>query len=301
MADSYDLTRLDAHLFQHMANLLALRVLGAGHTSFGPGSDGGRDGFFEGEAPYPSETDRWSGTWYIQSKFHEPHLSTDPQKWLIQQISLELQKFARPNTRRVWPTNWIVVTNIDPSGTPETGSFDVARQLVHAARPGLAERFHIWGGRKVLDLLAFHPEVAKYYKQFLSPGHVLTALYDEIRDASAGIATYFGPWWSRDFPSSSSPSWNRQAQRPIIVPGYTSYLSIFHISQLRQNLLVWPYKVWQQRALSDTALINSFLTAINGSNGHANQRELESGSSKGVPGRESPRLDNIYARSKEPR
>ena len=30
---------------------------------------------FEGEAPYPSETERWNGRWYIQSKFHAPQLS----------------------------------------------------------------------------------------------------------------------------------------------------------------------------------------------------------------------------------
>ena len=53
MPDSYDLTHLDAHSFEQMVNMLALTVLGAGHTGFGPGADGGRDGFFEGTAPYP--------------------------------------------------------------------------------------------------------------------------------------------------------------------------------------------------------------------------------------------------------
>jgi hypothetical protein len=46
MAESHDLTKLDSNSFEHLVNQLALCVLGAGHTGFGPGADGGRDGFF---------------------------------------------------------------------------------------------------------------------------------------------------------------------------------------------------------------------------------------------------------------
>src|SRR3954464_14123848 len=107
MTHSYDLTKLDEASFEHLSNALALRVLGAGHTGFGPGSDGGRDGFFEGEAPYPSQTERWAGRWYIQAKYHRPHLSKDPQKWLIAEIKKELETFGAASSRRKWPDNWI--------------------------------------------------------------------------------------------------------------------------------------------------------------------------------------------------
>ncbi len=169
-----------------MVNLIALRVLGPGHTGFGPGADGGRDGYFEGEAAYPSDSDHWSGTWYIQSKFHPPHLSKDPQKWLLEKITDELSLFKRSETGRKWPDNWIVVTNIDPSGASETGSFDRAKALVRAARPKLAKHFHIWGGRKVLDLLALHPEIGDYYYEFTTPGQVLSSLR-ALSDTTAGI------------------------------------------------------------------------------------------------------------------
>ena len=187
--DSYDLTALDPGAFEHLVNLLATQVLGSGHTGFGPGSDGGRDGYFEGEAPYPSEADHWSGRWYIQSKFHKPHLSTDPQKWLIDQLQSELEQFSKPTTKRVWPDNWIIATNIDPSGTPMTGSFDQAETLISKARPQLAGKFHIWGGRKILDLLATYPEAAKIYGHFLTPGHVLAAMYNQIKDQNAEAET----------------------------------------------------------------------------------------------------------------
>ncbi len=189
MSETYQLSNLDPNTFEHLVNMLALRVLGLGHTSFGPGSDGGRDGYFEGEAPYPSASDRWSGIWFIQSKFHKPHLSKDPHKWLVERIREELKEFKDPNSERQLPNNWIIATNIDPSGSPMTGSFDKARKLVAAEEPRLKDRFHIWGGRKILDLLNRYPEVADYYKHFLTPGHVLTALFEQITDRQAELKT----------------------------------------------------------------------------------------------------------------
>lgn len=187
MGESYELSRLDANSFEHLVNLLALQVLGSGHTGFGPGPDAGRDGYFHGEAPYPSISDRWRGVWYIQAKFHKPHLSADPQKWLVDRIKEEVQEFSKPQSRRQWPDNWIVATNIDPSGASMTGAFDRARDIVSRANSRLKNRFHIWGGRKIIDLLTLYPKVASAYRHFLTPGHVLASLYERVKDASAEI------------------------------------------------------------------------------------------------------------------
>jgi hypothetical protein len=176
MQSGYDLSHLTPDTFEHLVNSLALRVLGAGHTGFGPGPDGGRDGYFEGTAPYPSESERWSGRWYIQSKFHAPHLSKDAEKWLLARIEEELAAFSAPdNTKRVWPDNWIVATNVAVSGSPGNGTFDRARQLVAAARPALADRFALWNGQKIVDLLMTYPDVARRYGHFLTPGHTGSA------------------------------------------------------------------------------------------------------------------------------
>ncbi len=180
MPDSYDLTKLTPQTFEHLVNSLALKVLGPGHTSFGPGSDGGRDGYFEGEAPYPSLTDKWSGRWYIQSKFHAPNLSTDQHKWLVEQVAEEIKEFKKPQSKRVVPDNWIFATNIDPSGVPETGAFDSTQKLVKDQLPSLTTRFHIWGGKKILDMLSDFPDIANYYGHFLTPGHVLTELHAQL-------------------------------------------------------------------------------------------------------------------------
>ena len=199
LPDRHDLDRLDPYSFEHLVTSLALRVLGPSLSTFGPGSDGGRDGYYEGSAPYPSKSERWSGRWYIQAKFHKPHLSIDPQKWLLDQIRGELKLFREKQSRRVWPDNWIIATNIDPSGKPLTGSFDAARGLVKAAHPALATKFHIWGGQKILQLLIDFPEVAEHYGHFLTPGNLIASLYSEISESRAQIKDIVRSFTVREF------------------------------------------------------------------------------------------------------
>jgi len=190
MADSYDLAKLGPVSFEHMVNALALRVLGAGQTGFCPGADGGRDGYFQGYANYPSGADpksRWNGVWYLQSKFHAPHLSKDPQRWLLEQIGREIELFKDPTSGRHWPDNWIIATNIDPSGVAKTGTFDRARQMVFDANKKLSDRFAIWGGRKLLDLLIEHSDVARHYGHFLTPGEVLSEMSNALQDCRASV------------------------------------------------------------------------------------------------------------------
>lgn len=188
MVNSYELAGLDPYAFENLVNLLALKVLGAGASGFGPGADGGRDGFFEGEAPYPSATDHWKGIWYIQSKFHSPHLSKDPHKWLIEKVKAEIAAFEEEESERNWPDNWIIATNIDPSGKPETGSFDAIRSLVTEATSKKVN-VAVWGGNKILGLLVQNPEIAKNYAHFITPGQVLSSLQAQLTDQYASIDT----------------------------------------------------------------------------------------------------------------
>ena len=152
--------------------------------SFGPGADGGRDGYFVGTAPYPSISEQWSGRWYIQSKFLRPTLGKNPHEWLVAEIANELGEFALEH-RRQWPDIWIIATNIDPSGVPCTGAFDKAVELVRKARPSLADRFAIWGGKKILDFLTEYRGIAERYGHFLTPGNVLARLISTLDGQAA--------------------------------------------------------------------------------------------------------------------
>jgi hypothetical protein len=187
MVNSYELSRLDPYAFENLVNLLALKVLGAGSSGFGPGADGGRDGIFQGEALYPSSSERWKGMWYIQSKFHSPHLSTDPHKWLIEKVRVEIESFNNSNGDRVWPNNWIIATNIDPSGKPNTGSYDAIVKMVSSAASGV--NFSIWGGAKILGFLGNYPDIARQYAHFITPGQIIAQLYSNLLDQSASLET----------------------------------------------------------------------------------------------------------------
>ncbi|RXV69638.1 hypothetical protein D1006_31925 [Burkholderia stabilis] len=182
---SYDLTKLDPAGFEHMVLALAVELLGPGATNFSPGPDGGRDTVFEGEPNYPSSRTRWSGTWYIQCKFHAPHLSKNPQTWLLDQIKNEIAEFIRPGTDRKWPDNWIIATNIDPSGKAKTGSFDKAHALIKKANPRM--KFDIWGGAKILTLLKRYPKIAEQYAHFVTPGEVIAKLRENLADLYADV------------------------------------------------------------------------------------------------------------------
>jgi hypothetical protein len=181
MTINHDLSQLNSETFENLVNTLALKTLGLGASGFGPGSDGGRDGYFVGEAPYPSTTDRWNGTWYIQSKFYKPGGNKPENKWLIEQIKDEISQYEAQDSDRRWPDIWIVATNVDQSGKPETGSFDAIRELLSASPLAKKVKLAVWGGRKIIDLLTDHKEIAEYYGHFLTPGHVISKLYDELK------------------------------------------------------------------------------------------------------------------------
>ena len=116
-------------------------------------------------------------------------MSTDPQKWLLAQIDDELKEFGKQGSKRTWPQNWIVATNIEASGVPNTGAFDRAKELVGAARPALQQYFHIWGRAKIVDFLNKYPHIARRFGHFLTPGHILDEMYHNFRDGRASIET----------------------------------------------------------------------------------------------------------------
>ena len=178
MSIEYDLTQLDSHSFEHLVNFLAMSVLGNGITGFAEGPDGGKDGYFVGKAPYPSESEQWEGVWFLQSKFHKPHLSKDPQKWLIKEVKKEISAFI-DGSRVDVPDIWIFATNIQPSGQPHTGAYDRIKKLVSEFNRDI--KVEVWGGRKILDFLARDTRASQFYGHFLTPGHIITELYESLK------------------------------------------------------------------------------------------------------------------------
>lgn len=184
MSQPYDLTQLDSNSFEHLVNFLSLKILGNGVSGFAAGADAGRDGFLKGRAPYPTDTENWDGLWFIQSKFHKPHLSNDPQKWFVNEVKKEIDKFIH-DPERQRPNNWIFASNIEPSGASKTGAYDTIIRLVKKFDENI--KVDIWGGRKILDFLISNPEAARTYGHFLTPGHIITEMYDSLKKSNRRI------------------------------------------------------------------------------------------------------------------
>lgn len=178
MSNTYNLNQLDSHTFEHLVNFLALKVLGNGVTGFATGPDAGRDGYLIGRAPYPTSAEQWEGTWYIQSKFLIPGLSNRPQSWIVAQVKAEIILFQQ-GAKRTPPDNWIIATNVEPTAVAIKGSFDKIKKLVSDAF-GDKVKVDIWGGKKILDFLAHNESACRYYGHFITSGHIISKLYDEL-------------------------------------------------------------------------------------------------------------------------
>jgi hypothetical protein len=179
-ATAINLKNLDSDTFEHLVNCLAIRVLGYGVLSFARGPDAGRDGYFYGECEYPSRADKWSGTWYIQSKYCDNPSGSNGQKWLLNQIKNELKLFADHDSGRKWPDNWILATNVNPSAVAESGTFDKARKIAEKYNSKLASHFHIWGEKTLSTHLVNNPSVLESFRHLLTPGYIVAYLIREL-------------------------------------------------------------------------------------------------------------------------
>jgi hypothetical protein len=67
----YNFGGLDSEQFEHLAQALLAKIIGPGITMFGAGKDGAREATYTGSAPYPTDSERWTGAWIFQVKYHD--------------------------------------------------------------------------------------------------------------------------------------------------------------------------------------------------------------------------------------
>ncbi len=87
--------------------------LGIGINNFGGTKDRGRDAYFEGNAKYPPNEEKWSGIWIFQAKFRD-FIRTgenDARKSLISSLKKELKKILKKYEDKC--NNYIYITNVE--------------------------------------------------------------------------------------------------------------------------------------------------------------------------------------------
>ncbi|WP_316753707.1 hypothetical protein [Pedobacter gandavensis] len=182
---TYDLSRLHSLDFESLSQSLCKKIIGAGCTSFGLGPDGGREATFEGSAPYPSETEQWSGYWIIQAKF-KAELSSNLNvdfSWLKKQLEGEMRKFKSRVQEVRHPDNYILFTNVRLSSVAKTGGQDkLAALLAKMQIEYKIKNIKIISFDDLQDLLNGHRDIAISYGPFILPGDVLYSMLNLLND-----------------------------------------------------------------------------------------------------------------------
>ncbi|MFD6565166.1 NACHT domain-containing protein [Micromonospora profundi] len=172
----YNLNALGSDEFERLAQALLKKVIGNGTITFGAGRDGGREATFSGNAPYPSSTNRWSGEWIFQAKFHDTELlGTDKaRRQVLTDLDAELDKIV--NKYKIPCDNYILITNVPLTPTFKSGTID---KITNEVIPRYSEQIRnisVWGADDVNSFLAAHDSVRRSFLDFIVPGDLIASL-----------------------------------------------------------------------------------------------------------------------------
>ncbi len=153
-----DLNRLGDEKFERLVKSLLFKVIGKGVTPFSKGKDGAREATFIGTAPYPSESEQWTGHWIFQVKYAEIGCgikeARDRVKYLI---GSELKKInGYGYIKNNICDNYIYIVNVPFSGTFQTGLHDY---ISTKKKQYKIKNFDYWDGEKVCRYLDVYSDI----------------------------------------------------------------------------------------------------------------------------------------------
>ncbi len=178
---NYNINNLNPYDFEGLVQALAKKILGNGVTSFGSGTDGGREATFSGTAPYPSATSTWDGYWVIQAKFKSAITDSNEADftWVKSQLTTELEKYKNRKTKVRHPDNYLFFTNVKLSAKPQTGGLDKANALEREyEKKYQIKHVKIISYDDIHDLINLNRDIAISYAPFILPGDILSHLLD---------------------------------------------------------------------------------------------------------------------------
>ena len=191
----YDLTRLGSREFEHLAQALAIRILGPAVQTFGDGPDGGREAEFRGELkyPFPDRDGPWNGHGVLQAKFlQRPRGTTHDTAWFLNLVRAELRQWANPQSKRAregaLPEYLLFCTNVVLSPDPETGGIDsfkrITGKLIKELQLPIRD-VRVWYFDQICRYLDIYPAIRQTYSGLITTGDVLFRLH-EIFEGTAG-------------------------------------------------------------------------------------------------------------------
>jgi hypothetical protein len=187
--EKFDLSRLNAFSFERMIRAMCFEMMGPLGTVYSSGPDGARDFTIEGQIR-GYEGRNWNGYLIIQAKFREQvQGGVADARWLQKQLAGEHKKFQSKEANLRRPDYYIIATNVSLSGTdgasgkgkPRIGGHTrISNHLAGWKGDIGLQDFDIWGGDKIVDLLAQTINVRQTYAAWITTGDVFTAMLQNI-------------------------------------------------------------------------------------------------------------------------
>lgn len=172
----YPLESLGPEGFERLIQTILHVVIGHGTIIFASGADGSREATFTGNAPYPSETDRWDGSWVFQAKFHNI-MKTGPanaRKAVLEELESELNKVVQKYQDRC--NNYIFATNVVLTPVFEKGTLDrIYNEIIPKFSPQKIKNIHVWGYDQICRYLDGHADIRDAFGLF-TPGDLIKRL-----------------------------------------------------------------------------------------------------------------------------
>jgi hypothetical protein len=186
----YEIRNLGTEQFEHMAQSLVLKLLGADVGIFGPGPDGGREATFEGSIEWAdgipaagsvADAKVWDGYVVAQAKFRSDEL--DPQNnfiWLRNTLTKELNLWDKDESRRKklgrLPEYLLIITNVRLSSV-ENGGIDSISTFLDKRCSALGMKgWRLWHRDSISRLLDLCADVRAAYRGLLTTGDVLEGM-----------------------------------------------------------------------------------------------------------------------------
>ncbi len=176
----YNLNKLGSEEFESLSQALVQKVIGPGAKVYGMGKDGSREATFEGEASYPSKSERWNGKWIFQAKFHDiVQIGMEKAREAIKRdIDDELNKII--NKYKYTCDNYILITNVSLSPVHQTGTKDRIENDILPKFKKHIPHIHVWGAEEVKRFLDQFPAIRRTYSDLIIPADVITKLLDNL-------------------------------------------------------------------------------------------------------------------------
>lgn len=199
----YNLNALSTRQFEHLAQSLAVKILGGTVAAFGDGPDGGREATWEGQTAGLGRLSSWDGYGVLQAKMHlHPTGVAQNLAWLKNEIKKELADWSMPGTKRERKPDYILfATNVRLSPAPNGGKDAIKAFIAEEIQDNQLDirDFRVWDYDDIRSLLNGSGSIRAAYAALLTTGDIISKMIDRVNDEEKDFAHALSTHAARSF------------------------------------------------------------------------------------------------------